>query len=129
MLNTPQVEKKLKRLNDGCRNVITSHQGGKIQALGNEGSTGEVCGLRASKCQRVGEELVSIKPGHASSAFRAEYDEDQIAGAYDKRHSAGQSYPKRERPTREGEKLLRSLPVDSRCQSASWGQNLALPAS
>lgn len=53
--------------------------GVRAQAVGNEDSTGEACGLRVSKCQRVGEkELVSIKPVCAASAFRAESDGDQI---------------------------------------------------
>lgn len=69
-----------------------------MQALGNEDSTGKVCGLRVSKCQRVEEqELVSIKPGHAASAVHAEYHEDPIAESRDKRHSERQICPKGER--------------------------------
>lgn len=46
MLNTPKVKKKLKRLNNGCRNIIIGYQGNSIQLLP---SCGHRFGLKQRK--------------------------------------------------------------------------------
>lgn len=86
MLSTPEVQKKLKKLNYGCGNVIIRHRAmaGSLQpqiwASADDDNPGEECGLRVFQCQRVtGKECVSTKPEPLSCAFWAKHDENQSA--------------------------------------------------
>lgn len=86
MLSTPEVQKKLKKLNYGCGNVIIRYramagsQQPQIWASGDDDNTGEACGLSVIQCQRVtGKECVSTKPEPLSWAFWAENDGNQSA--------------------------------------------------
>lgn len=71
MLNTPKVKQKLKKLNNGCRNIIISHRGNGIQSFPTyrhrfrlkqmKTTRGEVCGLRVFKYQPIkGKDFVNI---------------------------------------------------------------------
>lgn len=141
MLSTPEVQKKLKKLNDGCGNVIIRYRAmaGSVQpqswASADDDNPGEACGLRVFQCQRVtGKECVSTKPEPPSCAFWAEHGENQSAIAemttaqreacsrLVQGSSRGSNNPER----RGSRHSFCSWHMGSKYQSSSWDQKPAL---